>query len=145
MYPTPITLTKSKNDEKLDKGSVKNKLCRNPTRTKLDLHEFKKALFDNGNLKEFLLFTWNFQMTLEATGALTSSAKIQYMCTLLHVKAIHRIFTLYVELVSTTTTHVNRIILDLGTYFFPIDEFPPQKSDAPRNEEAAQIKSDMLR
>ena len=27
----PITLIKSKNDEKLDKGSVKNKLCRNPT------------------------------------------------------------------------------------------------------------------
>ena len=66
--PPPIPLNKSKNDAKLDKDCVKNKLCMDPTSEKSDLYELKIALFDNGEPKEFFLFVRNFQMNLEAPG-----------------------------------------------------------------------------
>ena len=84
----------------------------------MDLYEFKKDLFDNGKPEEFLLFIWNFQMTLEAKGALAASTKIQYMCTLLCVKSLHKLDTFSFVLGSTTTTYLNCNVLDLGTYFF---------------------------
>ena len=40
------------------------------------------ALFGNEDMEEFLLFVRNFQMTLEASGTLTSGAKIQHLHTL---------------------------------------------------------------
>ena len=49
MNPTSFTLIKSKNDTKVGKYFVKNKLCRDPTSEKSDLYEFKIALFDNGD------------------------------------------------------------------------------------------------
>ena len=42
-----ITLIKSKIDTKLDKCSVKGKLCRNPTQKKADMYEFNIYLFEN--------------------------------------------------------------------------------------------------
>ena len=84
----------------------------------MDIYGFKLALFDNGDPEEFLLFVRNFQITLEASVLLTSSANIKSICMLLYVEALHQLGTLSVELVCTTMTHVNRIILVLGTYFF---------------------------
>ena len=47
------------------------------TSAKLEIHEFKMALFDNGEPEEFLLFIRNLKMTLEASGTIKSDAKIQ--------------------------------------------------------------------
>ena len=94
---------------------------------KLDLYKFKKALFYNGNLKYSLLFIWNFQITLEATGALNSSASIKYICTLLRVKSLHHTANLSVKLGNTNTTHFKLILLDLGTYIFPFNEVSKNK------------------
>ena len=46
------------------------------------------ALFDNGKLKEFLLFMRNFKMTLKDLGTLTANANIQYLHTLLRGEAL---------------------------------------------------------
>ena len=73
------------------------------------------ALFEKGNPEEFLLFVWNLQMTLKDSGELATSADVQYICRLLHVEALHQIDTLSIEVGSTTATHLNRIILGLGT------------------------------
>ena len=35
---------------------------------KLDLYEFKMALFDNSEPDEFFLFIWNLNMTLKESG-----------------------------------------------------------------------------
>ena len=59
------------------KYCVKIKLRRDPTSQKLDPHELKTALFDNGKPEEFLLFIMNFNMTLEAPGTLLVGAKIK--------------------------------------------------------------------
>ena len=49
---------------------------------------------------------------------LTDSAKIQYLCTLLHGEELRQLHMQSVEVVSTITAHLNRIILGLATYFF---------------------------
>ena len=88
VYPPPIPLTRINNNEKLYKDSVKTKLSKNLTSGKSDFYEFKMALFDNGKLKEFLLLISNFQMTLEAAGTISTGAKIHFLCTLVHGKAL---------------------------------------------------------
>ena len=55
--PPLIPLTKSKNDEKLDKDGVKIKLCRDPTSQNSDLYEFKVDLFDNNKPEEFVFLS----------------------------------------------------------------------------------------
>ena len=80
----PMPLIKIKNDEKSDKDCVKIKFCRGPTSQKSDLYEFKMTLFDNGDPEELLLLIINFNMTLEASGTLVASAKIQYLFMLVH-------------------------------------------------------------
>ena len=79
------------------------------------LYKVKMALFDNGKPKEFLLLLWNFQMTVKASGALDTSTNILHLCTLLYGKALRQIDTLSIDVGSTTTTHLNCIILGLGT------------------------------
>ena len=59
MDPPLIPLIKSENYEKSDKYCVKIKLLWDTTSQKLDLHELKMALFDNGEPEEFLLFIRN--------------------------------------------------------------------------------------
>ena len=61
-----------------------------PTSQKSDLYEFKMVLFDNSKHEEFLLFIFNFNMTIEASGTLKSGAKIQYLCTLVHGEALNQ-------------------------------------------------------
>ena len=73
---------------------------------KLDLYEFKMALFDNGNPEEFLLFIGNFQMNLEASRTLTSGAKIQYIYMLVHGEVLRQFDTLSIEVGSTTVYHL---------------------------------------
>ena len=63
------------------------------------------ALFDNGKPEEFFLFVWNFQINLEASGIIVYSAKIQYLFTLLHGEALHRLNTFSVEVESKTIAH----------------------------------------
>ena len=76
------------------------------------------TVIDNGDLEEFLVFLQNFKMTLEASGTLASSAKIQYICRVLCGEALHQFDTLCAQVESTNTTHLNRMILGLGAYFF---------------------------
>ena len=44
---------------------------------KPDLHELKMALLNIGKLEEFLLFVFNINMILEASGTLQTGTKIQ--------------------------------------------------------------------
>ena len=44
---------------------------------KLDLYDFKTALFDNGNPEDFLLFISSVITTLKASGTLAANAKIK--------------------------------------------------------------------
>ena len=81
------------------------------------------ALFGNGNPKELLLFLRNFQMTLDASEKIASSAKIQYICTILCGDTLRQLETLSVEVVSTTISNLKRIFLGLGTYFFLLIRF----------------------
>ena len=104
-------------DTKLDKDSVKIKLRRYPTLEKLDISEFKIALFDCIESGEFLFFLRNFKLTLKVSVTLASATKIQYLRTLVCGKALHQLDMLSFEVGSTTTDPLNLIILGLGTYF----------------------------
>ena len=57
MEKTPLPLIKSKNNEKLDKNSVKIKICKYLRSQKLDLYELKMDFFDNDDMEKFLLFS----------------------------------------------------------------------------------------
>ena len=116
--PPFIHLIKGKNETKPDKDCVKIELYRNLTSENSYLYDFKMDLFDNGDPEEFFPFMQNFQMTLGDSGALTSRAKIHYLCKLFSGEALHQPDILSVELGSMTTTYLNRIILGFGAYFF---------------------------
>ena len=51
-----IPLIKINHDDKSEKDFVKLKLRKDPTSATSDLYEFNMALFDNGDLEEFLFF-----------------------------------------------------------------------------------------
>ena len=125
--PSMITLIKSKNDEKLDKYFVNIKLLRYPTSQKSDLYELKIAFFYNYEPEEFLLFLQKFETTLEASGTLAASAKIQYLHTLVHGDLLGQIYTLSVEVRSTASEHLKLIILGLGTYSFLVNALSKQR------------------
>ena len=80
--PQLVPLIKIKHDDKSDKDFVKLKLHRDLTSDKLDLYEFKMALFKNGDPEEFLLFVHNLIMTLTASVTMGVDLKVQYICTL---------------------------------------------------------------
>ena len=103
----PIISIKSETNAKSEKDYVEIKLHGDPTSEKSGLYEFKMALFGNGDPGGFLLFVRNFQMTLKASVALNASTRMQYLCTLLCVQALHRLDTFSVELGSTTTKTLN--------------------------------------
>ena len=65
----------------------------------------KMALFDNGNMEEFLLFINNFQMNIEASGTFDAGAKIQYLYTLLCGDALCQLDMLSAEVGSNTSEH----------------------------------------
>ena len=79
------------------------------------------ALFDNGELGDFLWFIRNSNMTLEAPGTLRSGANIQYLCTLLRGEALRQFDILSSEVGSTTPENLTSTILDLGTQFYPVN------------------------
>ena len=57
-------------------------------------------------------------MTLEASRILDSGVKIPYLLTLVRGETLSLLDIFSAEVGSTTSDHLNRIILDLGTYFF---------------------------
>ena len=66
-------------------------------------------------------------MTLEESGTLTADAKIHYICTMIHGKALCQIDMLSNEVVSTTSKNLKFIILGLDTYYFLLNALSKQK------------------
>ena len=90
MEPPLIPLIKETCHVNPEKDLVKLKLRIYPTSSTSDLYEFNMSLFDHGDLEEFLLFIRKFNITLAATRNLEMEANIQYLCTLLHGKALRQ-------------------------------------------------------
>ena len=103
--PPPIPLIESKIGEKLYKDCVEIKLHRDIMSETSDIYELNMSLFDDGKPEELLLFVRTFQMTLEAPRNLAASAKIQYLLTLVRGEVLHQLYTLSVEVGSTTSEH----------------------------------------
>ena len=61
------------------------------------------SLFENGKLKDFLLFVRNFNMTLAASGMLEMGAKIQYLRTLVRGEVLNHFDSLSSDMESTET------------------------------------------
>ena len=57
---------------------------------------------------------------LKDLGTLAARENRQYFHTLLHDETLFKFDTLCDQVESTTTTHLNCIILVLGTYYFPV-------------------------
>ena len=125
--PPPILLIKIKNDTKLDKDCIKNKVHRDTMSEKSDIYEFKMALFENGETEELLLSIHKFQTTLEASGTLSDGTKIQYLRMLVHGEALNQLDMLSVGVGIATTEHLILILLGLGTYFFTVIAMSKQK------------------
>ena len=113
-----IYFIKSKKDLKGGKDYEDIKLCRNSVSAKLDVYEFKMKLFDNINPEEFLLIVQNFKMTIEVSGTLIANSNIQYLRDIFCGEEPRQFDTSCVQVVITTTAHLNKVILGLGAYFF---------------------------
>ena len=99
---------------KAEKYCEKIKLCSDPTSEKSDLYEFKITCSDNRKSEEFLLFMQNFKISVEASGTLAASPKLQYICTQILGEALRQFDALCDQVESTNTTDLNHIILGLG-------------------------------
>ena len=111
----------------MERYDVKIKLRKNSTSEKLDMYEFKMDLFDNCKPEQFLLLVSNIKMELEVSGIITSNTKLQFLCNLLFGKSLCKFETLCLKIWSMTMTHLNQVILGLGLYSPPLNEFPKQK------------------
>ena len=119
--PIRNPLIKIKNGDKSDIYFIKIKFHLDPTSEKLDLYEFKMALFENDKSGEFLLFFRNFNMTIEASGTLRDDAKIQYLCKLVCGEALRQFGILPAEVEIASPETFSSIILGLDTYFSPFN------------------------
>ena len=72
-------------------------------------------LFDDRDPEEFLLFVQNFQMNFETLGTLSDSGNTQFLYVLLCGKVLSQLGTLSIDVGSMTISHLNCIILCLGT------------------------------
>ena len=63
-----------------------------------------------------MLFVRNFKI-IDASKMLTANANLQYLCQLLRGEALRQFYTFCSQVGSTVRTHLNRVILGLGTYF----------------------------
>ena len=118
MEPNLIPIIKGNNNKIKDKDCVKVNLHRDTTSQKSYPYEFKMALFDRGKPEEFLLFLRNFNMTLEASGTLAYTAKIQYLSTLVRGESLRQFDRLSTEVGGTTLGNLESIILGLGFVLF---------------------------
>ena len=98
-----------------------------PTLEKSDLYELNMDLFNNGKLEDFLLFTQNFKMMLEASVTLVTNAKLQYIRTILNGEELRQFDTFCDQLGITNTAHVRPIVLGVGTYSLPFNALSKQK------------------
>ena len=60
---------------------------------------------------------------------ISEAAKSQYMCTLLHEKALRDFETHSGQIGHTTNANFNRIVLGVGTHSFPINALYKQKCE----------------
>ena len=60
-------------------------------------------------------------MTLETSGTPVANTKLHYLSTLLRCEELHKFETLCLQIGGTTVTHLNQVILGLGTYFHPVN------------------------
>ena len=112
---TPNPTDKSKNDDKSDKYFVNIKLRRDPESEKLDLYEFKMALFDNVDREDLFLFIHNFKITLEASRTLGAGEKVQCICTMVRGEALSQFDVMSADVESATPITLEDIILGLCT------------------------------
>ena len=85
------------------------------------MYEFKMPLFDNKEPEEFLLFMWNLNMTLGASGTIKANVKLQYLRTLLCGEALPQFDILCDQVRIMIMAHFNQVIFGLGTYFYPVN------------------------
>ena len=57
---------------------------------------------------------WTRNITLGASGVLADNVKLQYLSTILLVKALLKFETLCVQVISMTMTYLNQVMLVLG-------------------------------
>ena len=113
--PPPVPLIKSKHNNKSGKYLLKLKLCRTLKSATSYLYEFKMDIFDNGEPQEFLLFVWNFNMTLAEEGNLVTGAKVQYLSTPVHGEALCQFDSLFSDMEGTNPLTVETAILGLDS------------------------------
>ena len=105
MEPTPIILIKETCNGKSDKYVLKLKLRWYPRSSTSDLYECNMSLFDHVEQEEFLLFIWNFNMTLSEKVTLEMDANIKYLHTLVCGEALRQFDLLSYDVENTETVN----------------------------------------
>ena len=73
------------------------------------------------------MFVRNFNTNIAASGTLEMSANIQYLCTLVHGRALSQFDSLSADVGTTESLNVEYIIKGLELYFPPVNSFSKQK------------------
>ena len=66
-------------------------------------------------------------MTIDASGILAGNTNLHYLRALLFGQELRQFDTLCDQVGNTTMEHLNQLILDLGMYFSPVNQFSKQK------------------
>ena len=74
-----------------------------------------------------MLFVQNFKIMLSSSGTLAANANMQYLSILLCGEVLFQFDNLFAQVVIMTIAHLNRVILNLCTYFPPVNLLSKQK------------------
>ena len=73
-------------------------------------------------------------MMFESSDTISANGKLQHLCKILCAKALQELKALSIQIISTTMTYLNQVILLSGKFLFTINSL----RDMPWNEEATQ-------
>ena len=106
---------------KSDETYVKLKFLRYPTSITLYLYDFKMSFFDHGNPEEFVLFVYNFKITLVSTRIQDMDAKIKYLCMLVHLEVLHQFGLSSADVENMNTLSVDYYFKGLSLHYPPVN------------------------
>ena len=103
--------------DKSDEYNVKLKWCKYPTYSTSEIYELRISLFDHDKQEEYLLFIYNFNMTLVSRGMQVMYVNVRYLCTIVCGVALRNfdLFSVDVENIDTPL-NLDDLYIELSWY-----------------------------
>ena len=105
---------------------IQAKICINPSSSASKTYNINMNMFDDGQPEELLSLLKNFKIATDGPRTTTPSGRINYLGTMLHVRALRIFDELQSQYGCLTNNYLKLIQEVLLEYFFPINSLSRQ-------------------